>query len=43
MADVEDTRRTDLGLLRQLNGKYGTEHCHIATKHVYSEVRVVST
>jgi hypothetical protein len=35
---VEDTRRTDLGLLQQLNG-----HCHVATKHLYSEVRVVWT
>ena len=41
MADVEDTRRTDLGLLQQLNGQYGAEHCHVATKHLYSEVRVV--
>jgi len=24
-ADVEDTRRTDLGLLQQLNGQYGAE------------------
>jgi hypothetical protein len=23
MADVEDTRRTDLGLLQQLKGQYG--------------------
>ena len=38
MADVEDTRRTDLGLLQQLNGQYGAEHCHVAAKHLYSEV-----
>ena len=31
MAEVEDTRRTDLGLLQQLNGRYGAKHCHIAT------------
>jgi hypothetical protein len=43
MADVEDTRRTDLGLLQQLNGQYGTEHCHVATKHLYSDVHVVWT
>ena len=38
MADVEDTRRTDLGLLQQLNWQYRAEHCHVATKHLYSEV-----
>jgi hypothetical protein len=32
-----------LGLLQQLNGLYGAEHCHAATKHLYSEVRVVWT
>ena len=42
-ADVEDTRRTDPGLLQQLNGQYGAEHCHVTTKHLYSEVRVVWT
>jgi hypothetical protein len=42
-ADVEDTRRTDLGLLQQLNGQYGAEHCHVATKHLYSDVHVVGT
>ena len=42
-ADVEDTGRTDLGLLQQLNGQYGFEHCHVARKHLYSEVLVVST
>ena len=42
-ADVEDTPRTDLGLLQQLNGQYGPEHCHVATKHLYSEVHVVWT
>ena len=42
MEDVEDTR-TDLGLLQKLNGQYGAEHCHVATKHLYSEVRVVWT
>ena len=41
--DVEDTRRTDLGLLQQLDGQYGAEHCHVATKHLYSEVHVVWT
>jgi len=29
MVDVEDTGRTDLGLLQQLNGQYGAEHCHV--------------
>jgi hypothetical protein len=43
MADMEDTRRTDLGLLQQLNGQYGAEHCHIATKHLYSDIHVVWT
>ena len=42
-ADVEDTRRTDLGLLQQLNGQYGAEHCHVGTKHLYSDVHVVWT
>ena len=42
-ADVEDTRRTDLGMLQQLNGQYGAERCHVATKHLYSEFRVVWT
>ena len=42
-ADVEDTRRADLGLLQQLNGQYGAEHCHVATKHLYSDVHVVWT
>jgi hypothetical protein len=40
---VEDTGRTDFGLLQQLNEQYGAEHCHVATKHLYSEVRVVWT
>ena len=43
MADVEDTRRTDLGLLQQLNWQYGAEHCHVATKHLYSDVHVFWT
>ena len=30
-----------LGLLRQSNGQYGAVHCHVATKHLYSEVHVV--
>jgi hypothetical protein len=34
---------TDLGLLQQLNGQYGAEHCHVATKHLYSDVHVVWT
>jgi len=42
-ADVEDTRRTDLGLSQQLNGQYGAEHYHVATKHLYSEVHVIWT
>ena len=42
-ADMEDTQRTDLELLQQLNGQYGAEHCHVATKHLYSEVCVVWT
>jgi hypothetical protein len=40
---VEDTRRTDLGLLKQLNGQYGAEHFHVTTKRLYPEVRVVWT
>jgi len=42
-ADVENTRRTDLGLLQQLNRQYGAGHCHVATKHLYSEVHIVWT
>ena len=42
-ADVEDTWRTDLGLLQQLNGQYGAEQCHVATEHLYSKVYVVWT
>ena len=42
-ADVEDTRRTDLGSLQQLNGQYGAKHCHVATKHLYPEVHIVWT
>jgi len=42
-ADVEDTWRTDLALLQQLHGRYGAEHCHVATKHLYSEAHVVQT
>ena len=41
MADAEDTRRTDVGLLQQLNGRHGAEHCHFATNRLYSEVHVV--
>jgi hypothetical protein len=29
------------GLLQQLNVQYGAEHCHVATKHLYSDVHVV--
>jgi hypothetical protein len=29
--------------LQQLNGQYGAEHCHVATKHLYSDVHVVWT
>jgi hypothetical protein len=43
MVDVEDTWRTDLGLLQQMIGQYGAEHCHVATKHLYLEVRVIWT
>ena len=39
----KDTQRTDLGLLQQLNGQYGTEHCHVGAKHLYSKVHVVWT
>ena len=39
MADVEDTRRTDLGLLQQLNG----QHCHVGAKHLYSDIHIVWT
>ena len=35
-ADVEDTRRTDLRLFKQLNGQYGAEYCHVGAKHLYS-------
>ena len=41
--DVEDTRRTDVGLLQKLSGQYGAEHCHVASKHLYSEIHVVLT
>ena len=42
-ADVEDTRKTDLGLVQQLNGQYGAKLCHVAPKHLYSEVCVIWT
>jgi hypothetical protein len=32
-----------LGFLQQLNGQYGTEHCHVGAKHLYSEVHVFWT
>jgi hypothetical protein len=32
-----------LGLLQQLNGQHGTEHCHFRAKHLYSDVHVVWT
>jgi hypothetical protein len=32
-----------LGLLQQLNGQYGAKHCHVATKHLYSDIHVVWT
>ena len=32
-----------LGLLQQLNGQYGTKHCHVGAKHLYSDVHVVWT
>ena len=41
-ADVEDTRRTDLGLLQEINGQYGAEH-YVGAKHLYSDVHVVWT
>ena len=34
--------KDSLGLLQQLNGQYGTEHCHGA-KHLYSDVHGVWT
>ena len=40
-ADVEDTQRTDLGLLQQLNGQYGAKHCHVGAKHLYSDIHIV--
>ena len=43
MADVEDTQRTDLGLLQQLNRQYGAEHCHVGAKHLYSDTHVIWT
>ena len=41
--DVEDTRRTDLGLLQQLNGQYGAKHWHIWAKQLYSDVHIIWT
>jgi len=32
-----------LGLLQRLNGQYGTEHCHVGAKHLYSDVHVFWT
>ena len=32
-----------LGLLQQLNGQYGTEHCHVEAKHLYSDIHVIWT
>jgi len=43
MADVEDTQRTDLGLLQQFNGQYGAEHCYAEAKHLYSDIHVIWT
>jgi hypothetical protein len=40
---VRQMWKTLEGLLKQLNGQYGAEHFHVATKHLYSEVRVVWT
>ena len=42
-AGVEDTQSTDLGLLQQLNGQYGAEHCHVGAKHLYLDVYVIWT
>jgi hypothetical protein len=28
-----------LDCLQQLNGQYGAKHCHVVTKHLYSEIR----
>ena len=42
-ADVENTRRTELGLLQQLNGQYGAEHCYVGAQHLYSDVHVILT
>jgi hypothetical protein len=41
--DVEDSRKTNFGLLQQLNRQYGAEYCHVKTKFLYPEVRVVWT
>jgi len=35
--------KDSLGLLEQLNGQYGTEHCHVGAKHLYSDVHVLWT
>jgi len=35
--------KDSLGLLQQLNGEYGNEHCHTEAKHLYSDVHVVWT
>jgi hypothetical protein len=43
MSDVEDTQSTDLGLLQLLNWQYAAENCHVATKHLHSEMHVVWT
>jgi len=41
--DLEDSQRTDLGLLQQLNRRNGAEHCHVGAKHLYSDVHIVWT
>jgi len=40
-ADVEG--KGHLGLLQQLNGQYGAEHCHVGAKHLYSNAHIIWT
>ena len=41
--DVEDIRRTNLGLLQQSNGQYGAGLCHVGAKHLCWDVHFVWT
>ena len=43
MADLEDTQRTDVGLLQQLKGQYGAEHRQVGANYLYSDIHIIWT